>query len=65
MIKGVLAILIHLIGDTSARAIEQLDVDEFYMKLDLEEYLAPNRYIDVHAIVELMKQQARQLLGYK
>jgi sulfur transfer protein SufE len=42
-----------------------VDVDEFYMKLDLEEHLAPNRRIGGYLIVERMKQQVRQLMDYK
>jgi cysteine desulfuration protein SufE len=62
IIKGVLAVLIHLTGGKTAQAIEQLDVDEIFEKLDLDEHLSPNRHIGVYAIVELMKQQVRQLL---
>lgn len=61
-IKGVLAVLIHLTGGKTAQAIEQLDVDEIFETLDLDEHLSPNRHIGVYAIVELMKQQVRQLL---
>ena len=62
IIKGVLAVLIHLTGGKTAHAIEQLDVDELFETLDLDEHLSPNRHIGVYAIVELMKQQVRQLL---
>jgi cysteine desulfuration protein SufE len=62
IIKGVLAVLIHLTGGKTAQAIEQLDVDEIFETLDLDEHLSPNRHIGVYAIVELMKQQVRQLL---
>jgi len=32
-----------------------------FEKLNLGEHLSPNRHVGVYAIVELMKQQAREL----
>ena len=61
IIKGVLAVLIQLSADKTVEEIEQLDVDELFTRLDLAEHLSPNRHIGVYAIVELMKQQARNL----
>ena len=60
-IKGVLVVLMHLTGGKTAQGIEELDVDGFYKKLELEEYLLPNRHIGDHAIVELMKRETRRL----
>lgn len=61
IIKGVLAILIQLADDKSAEEIQQLDVDELFERLNLDEHLSPNRHVGVYAIVELMKQQATSL----
>ncbi len=61
IIKGVLAILIELASGRSASEIEQLDVDEVFERLHLYDHLSPNRHVGVYAIVELMKQQAREL----
>ncbi len=61
IIKGVLAVLFQLSTGKMTREIEQLDVDELFEKLNLDEHLSPNRHIGVYAIVELMKQQARKL----
>ena len=61
IIKGVLALLIQLAGQSSAREIELLDLDEIFCRLHLDEHLSPNRHLGVYAIVELMKQQARKL----
>ena len=60
-IKGVLAVLIQLSAGKTVEEIEQLDVDELFTRLNLDEHLSPNRHIGVYAIVELMKQQARSL----
>jgi cysteine desulfuration protein SufE len=62
IIKGVLAVLIQLTSGKTAQVIEQLDVDELFVKLDLDKHLSPNRHVGVYAIVELMKQQVRQLM---
>jgi cysteine desulfuration protein SufE len=61
IIKGVLAVLIQLAYDKSADEIQQLDVDELFERLNLDEHLSPNRHVGVFAIVELMKQQAHAL----
>ena len=61
IIKGVLAVLIQLVSGKTAAEVEQLDVDELFSRLGLDEHLSPNRHVGVYAIVELMKQQARDL----
>lgn len=61
IIKGVLAVLIQLASGKTVAEIEQLDVDELFSRLNLDEHLSPNRHVGVYAIVDLMKQQARNL----
>jgi len=61
IIKGVLAVLIQLSTGKTVEEIEQLDVDELFTRLNLDEHLSPNRHIGVYAIVELMKQQVHTL----
>jgi cysteine desulfuration protein SufE len=61
IIKGVLALLIQLAEGRSVEEMQQLDVDEFFERLHLDEHLSPNRHVGVYGIVELMKQQAREL----
>lgn len=63
IIKGVLALLIQLASGRPIETIEQLDVDEFFERLGLDEHLSPNRHVGVYGIVELMKQQARALVA--
>lgn len=62
IIKGVLAVLIGLTSNRQLEEIEQLDVDEFFERLQLDEHLSPNRHVGVYAIVDLMKTKARQML---
>lgn len=62
IIKGVLAVLIQLCSGKTIAAIEQLDVDEVFARLNLDENLSPNRHVGVYAMVVLMKQQARALV---
>ncbi|MAT66079.1 MAG: Fe-S metabolism protein SufE [Gammaproteobacteria bacterium] len=59
VIKGVLALLIQLTSGRSADEINQLDMDEIFEKLQLDEQLSPNRHIGVYALFEMMKSQAR------
>jgi cysteine desulfuration protein SufE len=61
IIKGVLALLIQLASGRRAGEIRQLDVDEIFTRLSLDEHLSPNRHVGVYAIVELMKEQIRKL----
>jgi cysteine desulfuration protein SufE len=61
IIKGVLAVLIQLASGKTVVEVEQLDVDVLFSRLGLDEHLSPNRHVGVYAIVELMKQQARNL----
>ena len=65
IIKGVLALLIQLADNKSASELNLLDVDEMFERLNLDENLSPNRHVGVYAIVELMKQQARDLQKHR
>ena len=59
VIKGVLALLISLCNDQSAKAILAIDMDEIFKRLQLDDHLSPNRHIGVYAMFDLMKQKAR------
>jgi len=61
IIKGVLTLLIQLVDRRRIEEVEDLDVDEFFERLKLDDHLSPNRHVGVFAIVELMKKQARDL----
>ena len=61
IIKGVLALLLELTSGKTVDEVEQLDVDEFFERLNLHEHLSPNRHFGIYSIVELMKKQAREL----
>jgi cysteine desulfuration protein SufE len=58
VIKGVLALLINLCNGLSAQQIQQIDMDEIFQQLCLDEHLSPNRHVGVYAMFELMKQKA-------
>ena len=60
VIKGVLALLIDLCNDKSAKEIQAIDMDEIFKRLNLDEHLSPNRHIGVYAMFDLMKQKAAQ-----
>ncbi len=61
IIRGVLAVLINLVAGETAGVIEQMDIDELFEKLQLDEHLSPNRHVGIYAIVALMKQQVREM----
>jgi cysteine desulfuration protein SufE len=58
IIKGVVALLIQLFSGKTPNEIDELDVDELFEGLHLEEHLSPNRHVGVYAIVDQMKRQA-------
>jgi cysteine desulfuration protein SufE len=59
-IKGVLAILVELLSHKPPQEVLDVDVDELFAGLKLEEHLSPNRHFGIYAIVEMMKSQAEQ-----
>jgi len=61
IIKGVVALLIQLCDYKTAADIQQLDMDEIFQRLGLDQHLSPNRHVGVYAIVRLMQQQAAAL----
>ncbi len=63
VIKGILALLISLCEGQSAVQIQQLDMDEIFQRLNLDEHLSPNRHVGVYAIFDLMKQKATQAVN--
>jgi cysteine desulfuration protein SufE len=65
IIKGVLALLIQLCSGKTAQEIQELDMDEVFRRLQLDEHLSPNRHVGVYAIFELMKTQAAALAEKK
>lgn len=62
IIKGVVAILVRLLSHKSPQDVLDLDVDQLFTGLNLEEHLSPNRHFGIYAIVQLMKTQAEQFL---
>lgn len=60
IIKGVLALLIELCSGKTAAAVQDIDMDEIFERLQLGDHLSPNRHVGIYAIVDLMKSQARQ-----
>jgi cysteine desulfuration protein SufE len=61
IIKGILAVLIELMSGLTPEEIEDLDLEALFDAIKLRENLSPSRHFGVYAIVELMKQQAREI----
>ncbi|MCU7922885.1 MAG: SufE family protein, partial [Candidatus Thiodiazotropha sp. (ex Dulcina madagascariensis)] len=43
------------------REIQDMDVDELFKRLQLEEHLSPSRHVGIYAIVEKMIERATAL----
>ena len=63
VIKGVLALLIDLMSSRSLTDIRDMDVDNLFKRLRLEEHLSPNRHVGIYAIVDKMVERANALAG--
>lgn len=63
IIKGVLALLVGLMSGKTAQQILDLDIDQLFEGLHLQENLSPARHVGIYAIVEHMKSQASGLLS--
>jgi cysteine desulfuration protein SufE len=61
VIKGVLALLIDLLSHRTLDEIEQMDVDNLFTRLQLEEHLSPSRHVGIYAIVDKMRERASAL----
>jgi len=64
IINGVLAMLIAIASGRTRAGIDQLDVDEIFTRLKLDDHLSPNRHVGVFAIVEQMKRQAAAVTAH-
>jgi cysteine desulfuration protein SufE len=61
IIKGVLALLVNLLSYRSLEAINGMDVDGLFSRLQLQEHLSPSRHVGIYAIVEKMRERAAEL----
>ena len=61
VIKGILALLISLCDGLSPQQIQQIDMDEIFRRLSLDDHLSPNRHVGVYAMFDLMKQKVAAL----
>ncbi|MEJ2395109.1 MAG: SufE family protein [Candidatus Thiodiazotropha sp.] len=60
IIKGVLALLIDLLSYRTLDEINEMDVDGLFKRLQLEEHLSPSRHVGIYAIVDKMRERAKE-----
>ena len=60
-IKGVLSLLVDLMSNKPVEQVMETNLDEIFDRLSLDDHLSPNRHFGVYAIVELMKEQVKNL----
>lgn len=63
IIKGVVALLVSLCDGKTPAEILALDFDGLFEGLKLAEHLSPSRHVGIYAIVEKIREQARQRVG--
>jgi cysteine desulfuration protein SufE len=61
VIKGILALIISLCEGRSIEDIKQINMDDIFFRLGLDEHLSPNRHLGVYAMFELIKQKVTAL----
>ncbi len=60
IIKGVVALLIHIFSGKTADEIQKTDIDGLFQRIQLAENLSPNRHVGIYAIVEKMREQVEK-----
>ncbi len=61
VIKGILALLISLCDGLSPQQIQQIDMDDVFSRLSLDDHLSPNRHVGVYAMFDLMQQKVADM----
>jgi cysteine desulfuration protein SufE len=61
IIRGVIAILVNVYSGSTPNEALAMDADVVFDKLGLFEHLSPTRHVGVYAIVERMRNIAREL----
>lgn len=59
IVKGLIAILLMLYSGKTAEEIAEVDVQEVFQNLDLENHLSPNRRNGFYSMVERIRQLAQ------
>jgi cysteine desulfuration protein SufE len=63
IIKGVVSLLVSLCDRKTPAEILALDFDKLFEGLKLADHLSPSRHVGIYAIVEKIREQARQRVG--
>lgn len=63
IIKGVVALLVSLCDRKTPAEVLALDFDKLFEGLKLADHLSPSRHVGIYAIVEKIREQARQRVG--
>lgn len=63
LVKGLVAVLLHLVNDRSAREIAGLDLEGAFASLGLREHLTPQRSNGLASMVARVKKDAADALG--
>ena len=58
IVKGLMAIVFMIYSDKSAQEIKEIEVEEIFAKLGLEEHLSPSRRNGLFSMVEKIKSYA-------
>lgn len=61
IVRGLLAIVLLMFSNNSAKAIKDIEAQNIFAKLGLEEHLSPSRRNGLFSMVEKIKQYANKL----
>ena len=62
IVKGLIAIVLMIYSNKSAQEIKEIEVEEIFAKLGLQEHLSPSRRNGLFSMVEKIKEYADALL---
>ncbi len=54
IIQGLVALLVMIYQGKTPKEVEELDIDDLFVKLGLDEHLSPNRHIGMYAMVRML-----------
>lgn len=60
IVQGLVALLVMIYQDKKPKDVLEIDIDDIFSQLGLDEHLSPNRHIGMYAMVEMLKSIAKR-----
>lgn len=60
IVQGLVALLVMIYQDKKPQEVLDIDIDDIFTQLGLDEHLSPNRHIGMYAMVKMLKDIAQR-----